>query len=153
MSALQVSRSLKKHFGGDGKEFGRVRGSVIINNGWLAFLHVGAQLFVFTAQDTRPGFVPVITAIPGNVHGKKRSAIDASVLEVELVGKLVEDDVVAVGWVGRPVMDGVPGQDDCASFPGFAGPVVVAFLHDAGAEITGRLREVGAGINKNRAKT
>jgi hypothetical protein len=58
---------------------------------------------------------------------QRRNAVGSAVQHVQLVGELVDDDVVAVA--GH--LHVVPGNDQRPAFPGFAGEHVGVFMDDA----------------------
>ena len=77
-------------------------------------------------------------------------AVGRAVLLVELVGELVEDDVVAVPDVRRPQPHVVPGEDDHAVLPRLAEPALHPFEDEPAPDRLDGLRHVGARVDEDR---
>src|SRR5215216_2849454 len=103
MSRLQLRRLLEKDLGGDGEKLAGISRAVLVEQGLFAFFGVGAQALVLLGHDIDPGakLLPI---------GKLWRAVDKAVEHVELVRKLVIDDVASVARVASADARAVPRQ-------------------------------------------
>jgi len=95
---------VEEEFGGNGKEFGFVRGAVVIEEG--AGPGTGGML---QRRELLVANLGVTLVIGGVVE--RRSPIGAPIEHVELVGELVQNDIVAALGMA-PAANGVPHQND-----------------------------------------
>ncbi len=72
---------------------------------------------------------------------------------VELVGELVEDDVLPVVDVGRPPPDPIPRQHDRPMMPGLAEPYIMTFEHHAADGVVGLPRHIGPRVDQDRRQS
>ncbi|MNN38012.1 hypothetical protein D3C81_1519860 [compost metagenome] len=106
-------RLFKEGFRGHGKEFGGIRGAVMVHHAVLLVDGVVAQVVEIARQHRGPAAV-------ARHAGQIRRAIRGARFTVELVGKFMQHDIVPIGPVGRTALHVVPGQHHSAIAPGFA---------------------------------
>src|SRR6266513_2266354 len=142
----QRTRALEKRFRNHGEELGRIRRSVIVDHRFL-FLSLGRSVterVEFRAHHARPR--EIIAA-----RLERWGAVAALVLEIELVGKFVQHQVLAVCRRSGTVTHRVPRQHERAeSAAGVAESIVVAFLPDAAADVSFLACGVTRRIDKDR---
>src|SRR6266513_4502521 len=92
MTSAERARALKKSLGRDGKKLSRICGSVGIEKRRNPGLISGAQRRKFNSHHFAPGQSLL-------ERGQCRRAIRGIVFEVKLVGKLMQDDVFAIGGI------------------------------------------------------
>ena len=107
MSLCRTLGLLEKGLGCDGKELLGRSGCVFIEDGLLATLHSIDEIAGMFAQHVGPSLVGFFTF-------EERDAVSIAVHCIELMGKLVESDIVAVENVDCAVAHGIPCEDDGA---------------------------------------
>src|SRR5687768_8724877 len=110
MPPLELRRALEERFGCHRKELRGILRAVRVEQGGLARIGRAPQRLELIAHYLRPR--PYLRAAV-----ERRRAVRAAVLEIELMGELVQDEVVSVARIGGPSPDLVPGEYDCAQVP------------------------------------
>ena len=68
---------------------------------------------------------------------------------VQLMGKLMKDDIVTVVNVRCSLFDILPGQDNGSAAPGFSRVNAKPFRHDSVRQIVGNGSDIRLWVNKN----
>ena len=113
MLAGQGPRTLEKTLGDHGKELGPIRRPVLIQQG----------VFVPFRPADQPPVLGLGHLVPGRFLAgllQRRRAVDRTVESVEVMGELVQDQVVPAGLVAAGLQHVGPGEDDGAVIPGLA---------------------------------
>ena len=101
MEFLQHFRLLEEVIGGNGKELGGIHCAVLIQESSTIAPDLAPKLLVVFLQDAGPGY-------EGRMVLKNRRVVTAGKRAVELVRKLVEDNVMTVMNIGSTVPDIIP---------------------------------------------
>ena len=125
MSFLEHSRLFEEALGGHGEELGGIGGPVLVEHGGAPSRLSRLQSFVLGIEDAGPR--QILAALL-----QKRSAVDRSVLAIQLVGEFVEDEVLAIVDVRRPGPHVIPRENDDPAGPRLAEPGGFALEHHAG---------------------
>ena len=113
MAFPQHPRLLEEALGRHGEKLGGIGGPVIVEHGGAPQPAIALQSFILGIEYARP--CHVLAAM-----FQERSAIDRTVLAVQLVGKFVQDEVLSIVDIGRPGLDVIPGENDNAAGPRLA---------------------------------
>lgn len=112
-------------FGGYSEELGGIGRAIFIHDRPPVPGFFVLQIFIFFAEDSRPGDVFGAVFEDG-------SAVGGAVFLVQLMGEFVDDDVFSVGDIGGSSCYAVPGEDDGAGLPGFTETNAWAAYHPVG---------------------
>ena len=113
MLAPQGLRTLEEAFGDNREELGPIRRPIMVQQRLFAPPRLADQPAVLRLGHLIPGRLLVAVL-------QRRRAVDRTVESVEVMGELVQDNVVAVGLVTAGRQDGPPRKDDRAVVPGLA---------------------------------
>lgn len=114
----------EKGFCRDCEELCMVGGAIVVQDGAPAFACTFFEFFEFFPERFSPGGKELGL-------GQLGCSFESRQFLVELVGKLVQGNVHAVGWITAPTHDRVPGQNHGSSVPGFAKSRLRLFRNDA----------------------
>ena len=115
---------------------------------------VGIPLSSAARNDANSLFITSLQAELLFTRCQSRHAIDCMIFEVELVSKLMKDNVLTVGGISRAVFDGAPGEDQRThSAAGLAKATHSPLLPNMLTELPFFFHHVCQWINKNREQT
>src|ERR1700682_3037389 len=103
MVRAQCPWSLKKSLSGHGEKLRGIRGAIGIEEGGNSGIIGRAQRRKFGSHHSAPGRLLF-------ARGESRRTIGGTVLVVELMSKLMQDKVLAVGRIGRAGFGRIPGE-------------------------------------------
>jgi hypothetical protein len=140
MPLLKLAGPFEEKLGGNSEELGGIGGAIFVEQGFFAFDDLPLETTEFAAKDARPREVMAAMF-------KQRRAFAAAIFLVELMGELVEDHIVTIQRIGSALDHFVPGQDDRAGMPGFAGALGGNVVNDFTVLLL-VLDQIGFGIDE-----
>src|SRR6185436_10279179 len=144
MILAQCARTLEERFGDHRKEFRRIGGAVVVEKSVVARLGGFTQRVELRAHYPRPRAIVAVVL-------QRRRPVAAPILEIELVGELVEHQVHSVVRLRRAAMDRIPRQDQRAKLvAGVSEAMLATFLPNAAADVALFVGDVFGWINENR---
>lgn len=145
MSSVHFVWRFKESLSDDGEELGGVGCSIGVDERVSPAFEVSFKPVEFGAEHLRPTFIKVVLAQDGRTVGD-------AVFLVELVGELMEHDVVPIGTVAGAFFDLIPRDDDRSLAPRFTEVYAAGFGDCSSGATLNILDDERGGIDEDCAK-